>query len=305
MDDNMITVLTRGAMASTSSTDVQSRLWQRAPLMCDPRDQLKADTVDASSCTPGGANLADLAALIDPFVAQLSFGYNTGLVKQYLPRVNSIVRLETIPASEFPSHCNQTKGSFYVSYASTWDNGLYALEACMPYDQTRSPWKDTRDRQDLLEVLYLKVHTASTTAGYFELPSFESDVGGPLWPNGPPKDYYRHRHSYLQARSDGISSDSPSHVRRQATTNSTQLLYLEGTYNKGPLLTVAMALFGEGCFIADRVFLQRYYHGSNFEDKLHLRTRVHGQHCQEVAPFARLLVNKLRKHASSGSCRCC
>ena len=81
------------------------------------------------------------------------------------------------------------------------------LQACMPGNLTKSPWKSTRDRQDFTEELFLNVAliqynlntantdqqnivlykvTVDTTAGYFELPNYlNGEVAGPLLENDP------------------------------------------------------------------------------------------------------------------------
>ena len=169
----------------------------------------------------------------------------------------------------------------------------------MPYDQSQSPWKNTRKRQDFSEALYLNITntdnnnvqkslykvTMTTTAGYFELPNIEQSAPGPLLRNGPPQ----------QHGSDYETQQWPQ-MKRQATTNSTAILNLESVTNKGPLLTIAMALFGEGSFIADRVFLPNFYLPSQFDKHLanegeYGLTTVQPFHCQEMVPFARLLPN--------------
>ena len=81
------------------------------------------------------------------------------------------------------------------------------LQACMPGNLTKSPWKLTRDRQDFTEELFLNVAliqynlntantdqqnivlykvTGDTTPGYFELPNYlNGEVAGPLLENDP------------------------------------------------------------------------------------------------------------------------
>lgn len=100
-----------------------------------------------------------------------------------------------------PKECNEDQpGVFYVKYASEAKDdekrivGDWALEACMPANQERSPWRATRSRQDFTETLYLNLRsdspyiadsgvpakiagyhvfkiTLNTTAGYFEFVS--------------------------------------------------------------------------------------------------------------------------------------
>ena len=74
----------------------------------------------------------------------------------------------------------------------------------MPGNLTNSPWKATRDRQDITELLYLNVTLedksvktgitdnstvfkvqANSTAGYFELPNYMNGGPGPLLEKDP------------------------------------------------------------------------------------------------------------------------
>jgi hypothetical protein len=69
-------------------------------------------------------------------------------------------------------------------------------------------------------------------------------------------------------------------------------LALEGTYNKGPLLTTTMALFGEGSFPANRVASPQAYYGMNFmvsEDDA--PDPVNAGECFDMAPLRLLFAN--------------
>ncbi|RMY70120.1 hypothetical protein D0863_05997 [Hortaea werneckii] len=121
-----------------------------------------------------------------------------GVVRQFIPRFNVSISRENITGQGMPKECNEDQpGVFYVKYASEAKDdekrmvGDWALEACMPANQERSPWRATRSRQDFTETLYLNLRsdspyiadsgvpakiagyhvfkiTLNTTAGYFE-----------------------------------------------------------------------------------------------------------------------------------------
>ena len=309
--DNSVTVLARAAMASTSLTDQQSRLWQGNSSSCNLLNE--TDLPLGSVCDSGGATFNNFSLLGDPFLAQLPFGYNTGLVKQYLPRINSTATMKTITdSSTYPQNCGTGSNQFRVSYsgASSDRESYYAFEACMPADLSQSPWRNTVKRQDFSEILYLNITTfgtlnsdvqhdlyevtMDTTAGFFELPNYTNKTSGPLLIDGPP--YYCGddcvtEDGSIQGGTGKQTAGSTGRVRRQATTNSSDLLALESIPNKGPLLTIAMALFGEASFIANRVFLPEYYLASKFDNysASPYFSRVDPWHCQEMVPFARLI----------------
>lgn len=148
-----------------------------------------------------------------PFVAELPFGFNTGLIRQFLPRINSSAKYESISESDYPTGCDTLPGAFYAKYTGTRDDdrcqGAWGLEVCMPGNMTKSPWISTRDRQDFSEVLYINTTlsgcfvergpgsgraegslfhrlTVDTTGGYFELPNYmNGGLAGPLLDRDP------------------------------------------------------------------------------------------------------------------------
>jgi len=171
-------------------------------------------------------SLGNFSALSNPFLAQLPVGYHTGVIKQYIPRINSTVRWETLPPAGMPVGCGEMPDSFYVHYANStlpseaslgYIGGQprnWSIQACMPGNQSMSAWNDTYKRQDFTEVLYLKIFvmgyeddlgptqsfdspttsgvfkiTADTTAGYFELPNYmNGGQAGPLIEGVPDDD---------------------------------------------------------------------------------------------------------------------
>ena len=184
----------RYVLTSTAATDPQSRLWSASgALNCT-----NSTYENSAACALGQASLGYVSELEDPFFGELPAGYSTGLIRQFIPRINSSATRVRISEADFPSNCNNPS-SFYVSYSSATNtsfvNGTAAsiassLIACMPGDQTISPWISTRKRQDFTEELYLNLSTRepgayssivlsgfykitmNTTAGYFELPNF-------------------------------------------------------------------------------------------------------------------------------------
>ena len=208
-DYNLIVVMTRSALTSATNTQPQALLWQGAGFTCDTMEILdkaangSSDGGIPSSCGTG-ATFGNLSTLIDPFLAELPSGYNTGLIRQFIPRINSTARYEVVSAAEYPTNCNAIPGAFFVEYGNVITANDYteawSLQACMPADLRQSPWRSTRDRQDFSEELYINVSqiahfgeqptppshflyrvAVNTTAGYFELPNYTNGgVTGPL-----------------------------------------------------------------------------------------------------------------------------
>lgn len=205
-DFNVIPVLARSAMTSTYNTDPQSRLWTGSVVNCNvPTSESNIIDPTPESCGLGGITLGNMSLLPDPFLAQLPSGYNTGLIRQFLPRINSSATREVITEADFPPNCDTLPGSFYVNYANVTEFGNWSLIACMPANQTQSPWKPVRTRQDFSEELYLNLSvsgfssiflngiqgglfkiTVNTTAGFFELPNYmNGQLPGPLLDDDP------------------------------------------------------------------------------------------------------------------------
>lgn len=195
--DNIEVLFARSALTTASLDAPQVQLWQENVTSCS----------SATSDTCGRGNtFGNMTEYINPFLAELPNSYNTGLIRQFAPRINSSVSYKSIDSSEYPQNCKQLPGSFFTSYSiidvfaytdkPTYVNPQWFLEACMPSNMTQSPWKGTRDRQDFNETLYLNITAGissgiyrievNTTAGYFELPNYmNGGLVGPLLSHDP------------------------------------------------------------------------------------------------------------------------
>lgn len=209
----------RMSLASASSNDIPPQLWTRTPSCRGLGDSTDSD----STCIVGGTSWGNISTLFDPFIAQLTKDSNTGLMQQFLPRLNSTVEFENISAANFPTNCDTALGALSIRQTNSPlvpNNGFYyngddplewTVHACMPADLRGSPWKATRARQDFGEELFLNISlsprllsaahntphiqrpvseyfrvTANTTAGYFELPNYvNGQKPGPLLVNDP------------------------------------------------------------------------------------------------------------------------
>jgi hypothetical protein len=137
----------------------------------------------------------------------------------------------------------------------------YDIQICMPGNVSKSPWRNQNNRQDISEELYLRMNfsnsessivgplelesgiyskklTLQTTMGYFELPNYANDgFPGPL------------------IEGDPFTNATPSNLYKRNLDNDTAWNILNSTEKvsshrpKGPLLSIALALFGEGSFV--------------------------------------------------------
>jgi hypothetical protein len=106
------TISTRNALKSTSNTTPQPRLWQENIGCSSSNDS------QTQRCVLHTTTLGNLSALSNPFLTQLPVGFNTGLIKQFIPRINSTVKWEPLPRADMPVACDKMPNSFYAHYAN-------------------------------------------------------------------------------------------------------------------------------------------------------------------------------------------
>lgn len=143
----------------------QSMLWTEDSINCTQRSKEAWRMPLPMSCVRGlGNKMSNMTELPNPFLAQLPFGYSSGLIRQYLLRINSTAHRETISETEYPKDCKSLPGAFSAEYSALNLNypaltgwGSWSLEACMPANLTKSPWRAIRKRQDFIEDLYLNI----------------------------------------------------------------------------------------------------------------------------------------------------
>jgi hypothetical protein len=221
------------------------------------------------------SNFQNFSAMSDPFYAQIPSGFHTGVLQQFATRINSSATSRSIEAAEFPSGCNSNSSGFFANYISTYvdrySQETWAIAACMPNVTSKSPWVETRDRQEFSELLYLNISIQDsnlqrsempaggalyeiivrTTAGYFELPNFMNNgTPGPLLESDPTShcnttcmrqiSQYTY---YNRARRDETIGNATTYIYQTVPWSELEI------DNKGPLLTTALALFGPGSFL--------------------------------------------------------
>jgi hypothetical protein len=253
----------RAILASATDDVVQPRLWSLSSGMVSVEDQYNNGHAYSPLQTKTQNTLANISTITDPFWAQLPSGSNTGTLQQFIPRINSTATWEENPSLELPEDCNPSSDAFYLHYEYAVQHAdlfQYTVEICMPGNMSQSPWKNQRSRQDITEELYFKMNftgntygwssysgalpgvhstklTLRTTTGYFELPNYANgQVPGPLLDAIP---------------SSGSAGELTARSLENDTTwgilNATDKLIPVGL--KGPLLNIAMALFGEASFV--------------------------------------------------------
>ncbi|KAJ5318747.1 uncharacterized protein N7506_011451 [Penicillium brevicompactum] len=323
-DSNKVVVLTRAAMASATTADFQSLLWYDLHNACPPELLGSNGACSQLAVSFGHFDPLGVPPENDAFLAQLPVGFNSGLIRQFAPRINSSTKFTQIASHEFSRECEQTHGSFFMDYASAPDlrstpSYGWAIQACMPGDLARTPWKATRSRQDFSEDLFLNMTlksseawnntfyklTLNTTAGYFELPNYmNGEVAGSLLDKDP-NDLCgidcMTQGSDLEAQSPILHHDFRRNEPKSGHSTDGPIRPLETVKNKGPLLTIALAMFGEGSFLQQNSF--GYKSPSQIHDDLSRSTEF----CTNLLPLQFILDPKIwtsmqDMHHASGTC---
>ncbi|KAG8630013.1 hypothetical protein KVT40_001632 [Elsinoe batatas] len=270
-DNNQQTIvdIVRSELTTARLGQAQPQLWTGRKLECSASIALgmrvgrMEDGKDSFNCAGGGPILyANISMLPDPFLAELPRDTDTGLLRQFVPRINSSVSYTKVDRSEIAACQSQGAAVLGMYNGEIFDainvragdyQGDWRLATCMPGSPQSSPWAFNRRRQDFQEVLHIDIMsrvwrkgypgynstsystnsfrlTVDTTAGYFELPNYQNELSpGPLLDKSPsyPGEYKWPQSMYA------TEQDSP--------VNSTG-----ATPHPGPLFTVATALFGPG-----------------------------------------------------------
>jgi hypothetical protein len=182
----------RRAISGTTLRERHPNIWYNNNTDCRP--DLMGTCFPVSEYYGGRYTLASSADTKHvPFVSQLESNFNTGLIRQFAPRFNSTVSVNSTNTVEFPKNCASIPGAFYAEYKGQWNQypvQEYNARVCMLMNQTLPFLQNIRARQDFEELLYLDIDVqetgylrpsspsatfkivASTTFGYFELPNY-------------------------------------------------------------------------------------------------------------------------------------
>lgn len=202
--DQLFVAYLRSVLSSANLDDLQPNVWLTYPQDCSVAAESNSDSSLPLACFTGagGVTLTSMQDTPYAYVAPLSTTFNSGLLRQFSPRMNSSASFDIVDTKDFPSDCDRLPGAFYTEYRSVpseSSNSSYILQACMPSNQSASLWTPIDPillRQDLTEVLYLNISVSdsprdartnvfrvemNSTEGYFELPNYFNDnTAGPL-----------------------------------------------------------------------------------------------------------------------------
>ena len=261
-DNSGLITRLRNELASVSHNDFQPNIWLEAASNCSSNS---TDDVEVyAECAQSAITFNNLTTLRGPYVAQLPASYQTGLLTQSMPRMNSSVSFN-VSQTAFPSNCETTSGAYFVEYS--YNTTVLNVLVCMPDGISQSQWKATRDRQDTTETLFLKIShsgnwenladldanprnmtfklTINTTLGYFHLPNYNNKgIAGPL--------LAKDSKDICSLNEDKCLSQKQSKRSLQTNESSTSFA-IDDTLNLGPLAMIVAAMFEPGSFIATQI----------------------------------------------------
>ena len=249
-------------MDNIISSTITGRLDDKQPFLWSS-DQGKSNIISV------GQNLNKSPSFNDvpntQFIATFPVGIDTGVLRDLALRLNLSVSCDLVPQTDFPSRCpgayplSQTFTNINTSTSTPFgdlSHPQYRARICAPGDTLSSPWKNTADRQDIIEELWLDYQRTrqpadrgvwgltdrgnnytqhcygKSTLGYPELPSYwNGHTAGPSFdkvpPNGPNLTY---RNGDLRELTSGEPIGDP----------------IWGV--PGPFLRAVMATFGPNSF---------------------------------------------------------
>ncbi|KAI9731061.1 MAG: hypothetical protein M1818_007918 [Claussenomyces sp. TS43310] len=209
------------------------------------------------------------------FVSAIANNTGTGILREHAIRLNSTAECVPIDIAAFPATCpgDQPLVALYNR------SGGMSIDICAPGDYTTSPWTLARERQDIQEELFVRVLArpevnpvgssfavrcnANTTRGYFELGNIQNSYSASglidQWPTN--ETMFHNFNDYLSA--DGgynfpSNNDTYPDDRGARWAPGTSIFgeinfdpsldSVEPPYTPGPLMTSALAMFGNDSF---------------------------------------------------------
>ncbi|KAI4646106.1 uncharacterized protein J4E79_010615 [Alternaria viburni] len=272
-------------LASISGHESQPRLWSANTTQKAADDKFSGDDVVPDSLNHwvfqrNSNSTSKTDPVPDFFVAGVPAGTTTGVLRQHLMRLSSSIQCQEVDPSEFPSQCPGDQ-PFTVS----WDVLDTKVRMCVPGDYTAFPWDLSRGRQEHIEEIHIDVNdtsiaddfdstnlmwdtsysircTATTIRGYFEMGNnWNHNTYGPLlerWPDTAQMaedfndwtDTSRWGPSW-EAVKPYVPSDIDTSFGGRTSTPQYEIGYdFEGWGIPGPLMTSALALFGNGSWLS-------------------------------------------------------
>ncbi|KAJ5322590.1 hypothetical protein N7452_010879 [Penicillium brevicompactum] len=302
-DSGTAVALLRPRLVTAGNGAVSDYLWA-GNSSCRLNKLISRDADSLFKCQRASLNSVphtEANVTLDLFTSSMPSTANTGMLRQFAPRMNSSLAWTDIDSGDFPKNCSEGNG-FFRNYTSPTDPAseeFYSLSVCMQGNLSHTPFKETRDRQDFEETIFLSTGyyvsgtglgnatwrlTLSSTLGYFELPNKKrKNAYGPLLDKDPLA-------NCTPPRCNG--RQRPSSMSPNYGYDKDGRWYLDLVPSKGPLATLTLALFGNGSFIDTS--------NRNISDTFH-RTSAQDSVCYGYNPLSLIMGEDERCSSSDSS----
>ncbi|KAI1176376.1 hypothetical protein F4777DRAFT_273756 [Nemania sp. FL0916] len=258
-----------GRLTTFSDLEPQPNLWPSNAILKSLKSQpLMGQAFLAYS--PGGFDAHNDGF----FVSAVNSNTNTGVLREHALRLNSSIQCEQIARSSFPSPCPGDE-----PFRTQVTRPGLELSVCAPGNASQFPFTVSRNRQDIVEELFIDLHvssdikrdslannftvhcTASTSRGYFELPNEQNKyAAGPLldaWPSpqyisNSTNDYRGVAADYARPSVEDPETSALSGGYLPSSHSAGHPFYpadIEHSSTPGPLMVSAEVLFGNYSFV--------------------------------------------------------
>ncbi|KPM41036.1 hypothetical protein AK830_g5543 [Neonectria ditissima] len=217
--------------------------------------------------------------LVPYFASSVPSNTRLGAFRQHAVRMDSRVKCTNVTASEFPKNC---RGD--APFETRFSHSELKIDICVEGDSKKTPWTTSRDQQEHSERLWLNVSgtypnydyepsvdeqqytlkcESTSRRGWFELPSLMNNyTTGPLlkvWPSQDElrrdfNDYDQNGHwaDVTYPERTGVPDDDTRTLNWNLPTVPYTMMGANGEYipTPGPLMTAAMAMFGNMSFFS-------------------------------------------------------
>ncbi|KAI7281950.1 hypothetical protein KC343_g945 [Hortaea werneckii] len=273
-------------LATVRDTDFQSNLWIETGQVAESGEELTYQSAKdvwlSNSLDWFFGSVPEEAGYPHKFfVSAVPRDTSTGVLRQHAMRMNSSAECADISQDEFPSQCGGD-----LPFSTSYDAGNETrIRICVPGNHTQSPWSLTRDRQDIQEEIFIDFTTyldpdkrsvdqnvfrgrnftahctTKSTRGYFELANYRNNyTAQPLldkWPDRETlqtdfNDYLEFFSTNVDERYQVPSTIDEGKSQYWNTYPDTEPGHddLANTVTPGPLMTAAIAMFGNSSFFA-------------------------------------------------------
>ncbi|KAH7073740.1 hypothetical protein BKA63DRAFT_576065 [Paraphoma chrysanthemicola] len=219
-------------LASISLNEEQPNLWVDEIL--PHSDEYYQHTLDDSYKTLGPwlSAFKDKGEESTSFVAGLPANTATGTLREHLMRFNSSVSCKEIDRSAFPSMC-PGKNPFVVSLQRSNET---TVRICVPGEAGAFPWTTSRDRQDIIEEIYLDL-----LDGDFSDSSQDQNINATILCQAKTT-----RGGFVPTEQDTWQGNYPP-------SGDSTLVPSQEWRTSGPLMLSAMAMFGNTSWLDNAV----------------------------------------------------